>query len=173
MVTEPDLKIIKNRIVDIITAALFDDSGEERKADSVGFVTIQKGLPDNNHFKDIPKPACFIANASNLEIDSPFGPVTDVDGITSEGASRHDFTFQIQIFHQGSDATDVDDLLDELQKRLKETLKANYKLVRPEEKDDPLVTQSLFTTTTTYSAEQDGKVVDGRIFLFTCLVISA
>lgn len=152
---------------------MFDDSGEERAADSVGFVTIQKGLPNNNHFKDIPKPACFVANAPNLEIDSPFGPVTDNSGIVSEGASRHDFTFQIQIFEQGSDATDVDDLLDQLQKRLKETLKANFKLVHPVDEDDPLVTQSLFTTTTTYSAEQDGKVVDGRIFLFTCLVISA
>ncbi len=116
---------------------------------------------------------CFVANATNLETDSPFGPVTDVNGITSEGASRHDFAFQIQIFEQGSDATEVDDLLDQLHKRLKQTLKANYKLVRPVEKDDPLVTQSLFTTTTNYSAEQDGKVVDGRIFLFTCIVISA
>ena len=35
--------------------------------------------------------------APNLEIDIPFGPVTDVAGVTSDGASRHDFTFQIQI----------------------------------------------------------------------------
>ena len=168
MPTEPNLKVIKNRIVKIITNAMFDESGK-----GTGFVTIQKGLPDNNHFKDIPKPACFVANAQNLEVDSPFGPVTDVNGITSEGASRHDFTFQIQIFQQGSDAAEVDDLLDELHKTLKETLKANYKLVDPVTKDDPLVVQSLFTLTTTYSAEQDGKIVDGRIFLFSCLAISA
>lgn len=173
MVTEPNLKVIKDRIVDIITANMYDDSGEEIADADVGFLTIQKGLPDNNHFRDIPKPACFVANAQNLEVDSPFGPVTDLSGITSEGASRHDFTFQIQIFQQGSDAKDVDDLLDLLHKRLKETLKENFKLVHPVDEDDPLVTQSLFTTTTNYSAEQDGKVVDGRIFLFTCLVISA
>jgi len=168
MVTEPDLTVIKNRIVDIITDAMFDESGKNG-----GFVTIKRGLPDNNAFKDISKPACFVANAQNLEIDSPFGPVTDNAGITSEGASRHDFTFQIQIFHQGSDAEDVDQLLDTLHKTLKETLKANYKLVNPTDGTDPLVTQSLFTSTTSYSAEQDGKPVDGRIFLFSCLAISA
>lgn len=167
MVTEPDLKIIKNRILKIIRATMFDETGE-----NAGFVTIQKGLPDNNHFKDIAKPACFVANAPNLEIESPFGPVTDVAGITSDGATRHDYTFQIQMFHQGADATEVDDLLDTLHKKLKETLKENYKLVDPVTKADPLVTQSLFTTTTGISAEQDGKPVDGRIFLFTCLVIS-
>jgi len=43
---------------------MFDESGEEGL-----FLTIQKGLPDNNHFKDIPKPACFVANATNLEVD--------------------------------------------------------------------------------------------------------
>lgn len=168
MVTEPDLKVVKNRIVAIINKAMFDETGN-----GTGFVTIQKGLPDNNHFKDIPKPACFVANAPNLEVDSPFGPVTDVDGVTSEGASRHDFTFQIQIYHQGNDAQDVDDLLDGLHKKLKETLKANYRLVDPDTELNPLAIQSLFTTTTGVSAEQDGKPVDGRIFLFTCLVISA
>lgn len=168
MVTEPDLKVIKDRIVEIIKASMFDESGEDGN-----FVTIQKGLPDNNHILDIPKPACFVANAQNLEVDSPFGPVTDANGITSDGASRHDFTFQIIILEQGSDSKDVDDLLDELHKNLKQTLKTNYKLVDPVSKDDPLVTQSLFTTTTSYSAQQSGKLVDGRIFLFSCLAISA
>ena len=168
MVTEPDTKLIKNRIVAIINDKMFDKTGEDN-----GFVTIQKGLPENNHFMDIAKPACFVANAPNLEVDRPFGPVTDVGGITHEGASRHDFTFQIQIFEQGTDAQEVDDLLDDLHRKLKETLKENYRLVDPETGENPLVLQSLFTTTTNYSAQQDGKVVDGRIFLFTCIVISA
>ena len=168
MVTEPDLTVIKDRIVEIIKDKMFDESGEDG-----GFVTIQRGLPDNQHFKDIAKPACFVANAPNLEVDRPFGPVTDVNGITSEGASQHDFTFQIQIFAQAEDSEEVDKTLDQLHKTLKETLKENYALVDPETKSDPLVIQSLFTTTTNYAAEQDGKPVDGRIFLFTCIAISA
>lgn len=169
MVTEPDLKVIKDRIVEIIRAAMFSETGE----DGDGFVTIQKGLPDNNHFLDIAKPACFVTNAPTLEIDSPFGPVQDNAGVITEGASRHDYTFAIQIFDQGTDAEEIDDNLDALHKKLKETLKENFKLTKPSDNTDPLVIQSLFTTTTNYSAAQDGKVVDGRIFLFTCLAISA
>ena len=168
MVTEPDLKIIKDRIVEIISEAMFDKTGEDG-----GFVTIQKGLPDNNHFLDIPKPACFVANAPNLEVDSPFGPVQDNNGVQTEGASKHDYTFQIQIFDQGEDAEEIDNNLDALHKTLKQTLKNNFKLTKPKDNSDPLVVESLFTTTTNYSATQDGKIVDGRIFLFTCLAISA
>jgi len=168
MVTEPSTKLIKRRIVKIIKNEMFDESGDDG-----GFVTIQKGLPDNNSFLSIAKPACFVANGPTLEVDKPFGPVTDVEGVTHEGASQHQFTFSIQIFQQGTDAEEVDDLLDDLHKKLKETLKENYRLVDPKTKENPLVLQSLFTTTTNYSAEQDGKVVDGRILLFTCLVISA
>ncbi|MCZ6583053.1 MAG: hypothetical protein O6761_07790 [Thaumarchaeota archaeon] len=168
MVTEPDTKLIKKRIVEIIKDKMFDKTGENG-----GFLTIQKGLPDNNHFLSIEKPACFVANASDYENDKPLGPVTDVKGITHEGASRHDFNFQIQIFEQGTDAEEVDDLLDDLHRKLKQTLKENFRLVDPKTGENPLVLQSLFTKTGNYSAEQDGKVVDGRIFLFTCLVISS
>lgn len=167
MVTEPDLFIIKTRIVDIITHEMFSKTGE-----GDGFVTIKKGLPNNNHFLDIPKPACFVANAPNLEVDRPFGPV-QIKGITqTDGASQHDFAFAIQIFDQGDDAEEIDNNLDKLHKKLKEVLKDNFKLTKPGTAEDPLVTQSLFTTTTNYSAEQDGKFVDGRIFLFTCIAIS-
>ena len=168
MVTEPNLSIIKSRIVDIIKHTMYDESGEDGK-----FVTVKKGLPDNNHFKDIAKPACFVANASELEIDSPIGPVMDTRGIETQGASRHDFTFQIMIFDQAEDSEELDVKLDALHKELKETLKDNVKLVDPITKTDPLVIKASFGRTTHFSAEQDGKPVDGRIFLFTCLAVSA
>jgi len=167
MVTEPNLFVIKTRIVDIINREMFDKTGK-----GLGFVTIKKGLPNNNHFLDIPKPACFVTNAPNLEVDRPFGPVQLEGIIQTAGASQHDFTFAIQIFDQGDDTEEIDKNLDRLHKKLKEVLKENFKLTKPGTDQDPLVTESLFTTTTNYSAEQDGKFVDGRIFLFTCIAIS-
>lgn len=164
MVTELDHNAIKQRIIailqtnsDIWTSSL--DSAEK-------FRTMEVGAPDLDKIAELAQPALFITNDSMIERQKRIGEIASNASTITETEFEYRIIFTAQ---HGRGSVEVEELLDDFQKEILETLKANYDLRNPSGGTDPKVARSWPVEIRMLNSNLLGRQLQGRTIRLRCI----
>ena len=163
MVTEVNHHAIKVRIKDILKADpnSYDSTGSPNK-----LVDVFVGRPYANNLSAHPTPFCFIANEDNLEEQEAEAVVEN----SAVQATKHDCYYLICMVDDAQDGREVEKLLDDLQKTVLQTLKAEFELRKPSDDSDPKCSWSMPERVSVFEASQNGMPIQGRAIHFHIIV---
>ena len=161
MVVELDHNAIKTRIADIIkdNAAIFDAT----PSDDSKFRQVLVGVPDFQHIDALP--AMYITNDDIIEEGIRIGQISGNTAVTSEIT----FNYLLIYLDQEKDAVTTEKKLDDFQKEIMQSLKANYDLRSPSTGLDPKCARSWPMEVIELNNALVGKARRGRQIKLRCV----
>lgn len=158
MVTEINYTTLKNAVITRLKTSATLWNAVTPGAGGT-FVSINRGLPENNEAEGLVYPACFVTNDDELEIDKKFGPaVANVAGV-----AEHIVGLKILFLALAETGQSAEDTLDSFHKVIKETLKGDLTLAGNCTEIWPYRSRS-------FAANYRGRALDGRIIQLMCKI---
>jgi len=161
MVVELDHNAIKTRIADIIkdNAAIFTAT----PTDDTKLRAVTVGVPDFNHIDALP--AMYITNDDMIEEDKRISRIAGNVVVISEIK----FNYLLIFLDQEKDAVTTEKKLDDFQKEIMQSLKANYDLRSPSTGLDPKCARSFPIEVIELNRALVGKARRGRQIKLECV----
>lgn len=164
MVTELDHNLIKKRIIAILKANSNIWTSDLDEAEK--FRTMEVGAPDLDKISELAQPSLFITNDGLIERQKRIGEVSSNSSTISETEFEYRIIFTSQ---HGRGSIPVEELLDDFQKEILQSLKANYDLRDPSAGTDPKVARSWPTEIRMLNPTLLGRQLQGRTIRLHCV----
>ena len=134
--------------------------------------SVQLGYPNNYNWSSIPFPYCIITTDVNFEDDQVFGAaVNGTSPYAHVSTSKHTCRYLIIAMADGSSSAVTEANILAIHKEIKNALKSNLKLVKPDGTNDLGVIQSRPLNSKLVDGGQfKGKTVNGVIIQFQVII---